>query len=100
MALTYTGVLGANRHGRRRAASSVAAKKVPGVNAVLHISYFVCHSVGYDHIHLSLEGSQIIDHPKPEELRFVQFGLLHDHIHALGFDAFHDALHRRRAEVI
>src|SRR5690554_4242696 len=79
---------------------SIAAKQVAGVDLVGHIGQLLHHAVGEDHITLGLELGEIPDHPRAEELLFVQYRLVHHHLDALGLDALHHALHGAGAEVV
>lgn len=43
--------------------SRVSPKQVSRVHLVHHIQYVIRYTVGHNHIGLSLESSQVIDHP-------------------------------------
>ena len=41
-----------------------------------------------------------LPHAGAEEIGLLQHGLVHNHLHPLGFQALHDALHAAGAEVV
>ena len=78
----------------------IPLEQIPRVHLVCNIGQIVALTVGYDHIALSLELVQVVRYLRAEEFRRVERRLIHHHGHALGLDAFHNALDGGRAEVV
>lgn len=60
----------------------------------------VVPAVGHDDVAAGLEVGKIVRHLAAEEVGGVERGLVHEHGHALGLDALHDALDARGTEVV
>lgn len=56
--------------------------------------------VGHDDQALALEGLKVMGDRASEEVGGVERGLVHEHGHALGLNAVHDALDARGTEVV
>ena len=78
----------------------ISLEQIPRVHLVCNIGQIVAPTVSHNHIALGFELVQVVRYLGPEELRRVERGLVDHHGHALGLDAFHDALDGARAEVV
>lgn len=72
--------------------ASVPPEQVAGVDLARHVGQLVAPAVGDDEVAAGLERSEVARDLEAEELGGAERRLIHEHGHAPGLDALHDAL--------